>query len=75
MQKKSVQLMGHQTSVSLEPVFWEALALIARHQNTSIRQLIMQVDTQPDRLPNLSAALRIFVLYHKDDFQLADLPS
>ena len=27
--KRSVTLMGHQTSLSLEPVFWEALAQAA----------------------------------------------
>lgn len=75
MRKKSVQLMGHQTSVSLEDIFWEALALIARHQNTSVRQLIIQVDTQQNRLSNLSAALRVFVLCHKDEFQITDLSS
>lgn len=68
MQKKSVQLMGHKTSVSLEPAFWEALTKIAENRKTSVRQLIIEVDVMPDRIANLSSALRIFVLNHKDEF-------
>lgn len=73
MQKKSVQLMGHKTSVSLEPEFWEALALIAENRKTSVRQLIISVDITEHRMTNLSAALRVFVLMHKDEFETTQL--
>lgn len=73
MQKKSVQLMGHKTSVSLEPEFWTALALIAENRKTSVRQLIISVDIAEQRITNLSAALRVFVLMHKDEFETAQL--
>ncbi len=74
MQKKSVQLMGHKTSVSLEPAFWQALALIAKARKTSVRQLIIETDIHPHRIANLSSALRVFVLRHKDEFQWPILP-
>ncbi len=74
MQKKSVQLMGHKTSISLEPEFWEALRQIAKTRNTSIRQLIISVDVDMNRPVNLSSALRVFVLKHTDEFQLSELP-
>lgn len=60
MQKKSVQLTGHQTSVSLEKEFWETLKAIAREKKTSVRQLIISVDNQ--RSTNLASALRVFIL-------------
>lgn len=60
MQKKSVQLSGHQTSVSLEPEFWLALESIAKSRQTSVRQLIIAVDQT--RTTNLASALRVFVL-------------
>lgn len=65
--------MGHKTSVSLEPEFWEALALIAEKRKTSVRQLIISVDIAEQRITNLSAALRVFVLMHKDEFETAQL--
>lgn len=74
MQKKSVQLMGHKTSVSLEPEFWQALALIAKTRRTSVRQLIIETDINPHRIANLSSALRVFVLNHKNEFQWPILP-
>ncbi len=70
MQKKSVQLMGHKTSISLEPEFWEALAQIAAARNTSVRQLIISVDIDENRPTNLSSALRVFVLKHTEEFKL-----
>lgn len=60
MQKKSVQLMGHQTSVSLEPEFWKALKEIAFRKKTSLRQLIIEVDKKQSG--NLASDLRVFVL-------------
>lgn len=74
MQKKSVQLMGHKTSISLEPEFWQALTLIAKTRQTSVRQLIIETDIHPHRIANLSSALRVFVLNHKDEFQWSILP-
>ena len=60
MQKKSVQLMGHKTSVSLEPEFWQALLDLAKIKQTSVRQIIIQTDT--NRTTNLASALRVYVL-------------
>ena len=60
MQKKSVQLMGHKTSISLEPEFWQALAVLAKKENTSIRQIIIKIDTA--RTTNLASAIRVYIL-------------
>lgn len=60
MQKKSIQLTGHRTSISLEPEFWQALQQIARQKNTSVRKLIIQIDNT--RTNNLSSSLRVYIL-------------
>ena len=58
--KRSVVISGHQTSVSLEGPFWEAINQIAVERNTSINRLITEIDRK--RKNNLSSALRVFVL-------------
>ncbi len=60
MIKKSVQLTGHHTSVSLEAEFWKALKEIAEKKQISVRQLIIEADNH--RTTNLASALRVFVL-------------
>lgn len=60
MRKHSVLLDGHQTSVTLEDAFWEALVAIAKARNVSVNTLVTDIDHQ--RTTNLSSALRVFVL-------------
>lgn len=58
--KRSVDIAGHRTSVSLEAPFWDALAAIAKRRNLSVNQLIAEIDKERDT--NLSSALRVYVL-------------
>lgn len=60
IKKRSVDIAGHRTSVSLEAPFWDELAAIAARRKVSINQLIAEIDK--DRQGNLSSALRVFVL-------------
>lgn len=63
--KKSINLSGHFTSVSLESEFWEALKAIAMAKEVSVRALIQQIDHDrlgKDSIYNLSSAIRIFIL-------------
>ena len=59
--KRSIHLDGRKTSVTLENGFWNALKEIAAVQETSISQLILKVDGGR-KGPNLSSAIRLFVL-------------
>ncbi|HNQ92815.1 MAG TPA: ribbon-helix-helix domain-containing protein [Alphaproteobacteria bacterium] len=59
--KRSVNLAGHSTSVSLEQPFWDALAKIAERDGKSLSALILEIDEA--RSTNLSSALRLYVLY------------
>ena len=60
MKKHSVELSGHRTSIALEEEFWEELKKIAIRKNTSVRQLLMQIDNSHQG--NLSSSIRLFVL-------------
>ncbi len=59
--KRTVNIAGHSTSVSLEQPFWDELVRIASEQKKPITELIEDIDTA--RQTNLSSALRLYVLY------------
>ena len=59
--KRSVTIAGHETSISLEPVFWKALEEAAQEIGIPINALVARIDAE--RLdsavtPNLTSALR-----------------
>ena len=61
--KRSVQINGHKTSVSLEEPFWKAVKEIADAERSTIQTLINRIDTNRTQ-GNLSSAVRLFVLAH-----------
>jgi predicted DNA-binding ribbon-helix-helix protein len=63
--KRSVTIAGHQTSISLEPVFWAAVERAAEARELPLSALIAEVDAVrilADDPPNLASALRTWVL-------------
>jgi predicted DNA-binding ribbon-helix-helix protein len=60
IKKRSVNIAGHRTSVSIEAPFWDALRDIAAHDKKSVNDLIAAIDGARDG--NLSSAIRIYVL-------------
>lgn len=44
--KHSITIEGHQTSISLEPVFWEALRRAAREENIALNALVARIDEE-----------------------------
>lgn len=44
LQKKSMNIRGHSTSVALEPEFWDVLAKMAAKTKTSLAALITVID-------------------------------
>lgn len=62
MKKLSVSLSGHQTSISLEAEFIDALRDIAKKENKSIASIIQHIDDNRTPDSNLSSAIRIWVL-------------
>jgi predicted DNA-binding ribbon-helix-helix protein len=61
--KRSVDVGGHKTSVSLEDEFWDGLHEVARHKNLTVSELVATIASGRDR-NNLSSAVRVFVLNH-----------
>lgn len=65
LRKHSVLIAGHQTSITLEDAFWDALRRIADDDGVSVNALIGAIDTAraDDAEPgNLSGAIRVYVL-------------
>ncbi len=60
VKKRSVEIAGHRTSLSLEEAFWRALKRIAALDGVSINSLIERIDRE--RGGNLSSAVRVYVL-------------
>ena len=61
LEKHSITIMGHQTSITLEPEFWQELKNIATRENKSVGKIISESDA-PDLNENLSSNIRVFVL-------------
>jgi predicted DNA-binding ribbon-helix-helix protein len=62
MKKISVSLSGHQTSITLEPEFIDALQKLAIRHNRSVASIINEIDTTRKPDTNLSSAIRVWVL-------------
>ena len=63
--KRSVTIAGHQTSISLEPLFWQTLERAAAARALPLNALIAAIDVariQSDDPPNLASALRSWLL-------------
>jgi predicted DNA-binding ribbon-helix-helix protein len=60
--KRSVTIAGHETSISLEPMFWQALERAAVSEKLPINALIARIDVErldaPGGAPNLTSAIR-----------------
>jgi predicted DNA-binding ribbon-helix-helix protein len=70
--KRSVTIAGHQTSISLEPVFWTALETAAAARSLPLNALVAEIDAlriTADDPPNLASALRTWLLYVAIDAQ------
>ena len=60
--KRSVTIAGHETSISLEPMFWQALERAAAEEALPVNALIARIDVErldtPGGAPNLTSAVR-----------------
>lgn len=61
--KKSIELHGQRTSLSIEDAFWAALHEIAAEQSIGVYSLIARIE-QHHPQETLSSAVRVFVLKH-----------
>lgn len=63
LEKRSLTIAGHRTSIALEPEFWAALEEICAARGVSLAAEIKAID-EARAGPNLSSAVRIAVLEH-----------
>ena len=62
--KRSVQIAGHATSISLEPIFWDALVEAAADQALPLSALVARIDAARIEAPdpaNLASAIRVWL--------------
>lgn len=62
--KRSIMIAGHATSVSLEPVFWDALREAAAAEGLPLSALVARIDAERIKGPapsNLASAIRVWL--------------
>ena len=57
--KRSITILGHRTSISIELIFWDALKDAADEEGLSFNALISRIDQE--RPGNLSSAIRVWL--------------
>ena len=72
--KRSVNIRGRRTSLSLEDEFWDGLHEVARHKNLTVSELVATIASGRGR-NNLSSAVRVFVFNHFRTFGGHRIPS
>lgn len=63
--KRSMTIASHQTSISLEPLFWDALKVAAEDRGLPVNALVAQIDVE--RLDagtpcGLASAIRLWLM-------------
>ena len=61
VKKRSVNIHGHQTSITLEDEFWDALKNAAQKRGLSTNKFIAEIDDTRGQ-QNLSSAIRVYIL-------------
>lgn len=63
--KRSMTIAGHQTSISLEPLFWDALKAAADARSLPVNALVAQIDVErleSDTPCGLASAIRLWLV-------------
>jgi predicted DNA-binding ribbon-helix-helix protein len=62
--KHSVEIAGHRTSISLEPLFWDWLKEAAVTEGVPLARLVARIDAErlrATRPPGLAGAIRLWL--------------
>jgi predicted DNA-binding ribbon-helix-helix protein len=62
--KRSVEIAGHKTSVSLEPLFWDMLRQAATREGVPLNALVARIDDErigAETPPGLAGAIRLWL--------------
>ncbi|WP_340588336.1 ribbon-helix-helix domain-containing protein [Erythrobacter alti] len=70
--KRSVEIAGHKTSISLEPMFWELLQGVAARDGVPLNAVVARIDAErleAEHPPGLATSVRLWLAA---DLQRAD---
>ena len=70
LEKRSLSLSGHRTSLALEPEFWAALGALATSDGLSLAALVTRIDATRTPEQPLASALRVYALLKSQDSAL-----
>lgn len=62
--KRSVEIAGHKTSISLEPLFWDLLKQAAQEEGVPLNALVARIDVEriaAETPPGLASAIRLWL--------------
>ena len=62
--KRSVEIAGQKTSISLEPLFWDGLRQAAEREGVPLNALVARIDAEriaADPAPGLAGAIRLWL--------------
>ncbi len=71
--KHSVEIAGHKTSISLEPLFWELLQDEASARDIPVNALIARIDAErikAETPPGLASAIRLWLMTQLVDVRM-----
>ena len=63
--KRSVEIAGHKTSISLEPLFWDLLKQAAAREGVPVNALVARIDAEriaAPTPPGLASAIRVWLV-------------
>ena len=63
--KRSIEIAGHKTSISLEPLFWEILRAAAAREGIPVSALVARIDAEriaSPTPPGLASAIRLWLV-------------
>ena len=66
--KHSVEIAGHKTSISLEPLFWDMLREAAAAEGVAVAALVARIDAERIKSPTppgLASAIRLWLVMNR----------
>ena len=66
--KRSVEIAGHKTSISLEPLFWDLLKQAATREGVPLNALVARIDAErigAENAPGLAGAIRLWLVANR----------
>jgi predicted DNA-binding ribbon-helix-helix protein len=73
--KRSVEIAGHKTSISLEPFFWDWLKRVAEREGLPLNALVARIDAERITVgapPGLAGAIRLWLASGQGPAEEAD---